>query len=240
VVSDLMMPGMDGFELLRALRADPELDFVPVILLTAKASLDSRVSGLGLGADDYLAKPVQGRELDARVDNIIASRRRLRARFANEAPAVSAIIAPSAPNGAPDVLPPAASFAAHPTAVPAPLGDESVALKLESERALFLDRVRAAIADHLADEDYGPNALADDVGQSRRTLFRRVEELVGLSPMELIWKVRLDTAARLLDQKEGSVSEIAYGVGFKGVSHFSKKFRAAHGMTPSRYRDRPR
>src|SRR4029078_3785918 len=148
-----------------------------------------------------------------------------------------AIISSSALNGTPDVLPPAASFAAHPTAAPAPLGDVSVALKLESERALFLDRVRAAIADHIADEDYGPDALADDVGQSRRTLFRRVEELVGLSPMELIWKFALYTAARLLDQKEGSVSEIAYVVGFKGFSHFSKKSRAAHGMTPSRYRD---
>jgi AraC-like DNA-binding protein len=215
-----MMPGMDGFELLRALRSDPELDFVPVILLTAKASLDSRVSGLGLGADDYLAKPVQGREFDARVDNIIASRRRLRARFANEAPAVPAIIASAT--------------------TPAPLGDQSVTLKLESERALFLDRVRTAIAGHIGDEDYGPDALAADVGQSRRTLFRRVEELMGLSPMELIWKVRLDTAARLLDQKEGSVSEIAYGVGFKSVAHFSKKFRAAHGTTPSKYRGRSR
>ncbi len=69
--------------------------------------------------------------------------------------------------------------------------------------------MRTAIADLIADEDYGPDALADDVGQSRRTLFRRVEELLGLSPMELIWRVRLDTAAQLLDQKAGSVSEIA-------------------------------
>ncbi|MEM6326337.1 MAG: ATP-binding protein, partial [Bacteroidota bacterium] len=82
IVSDVMMPRRDGFSLLGALRADPETDFVPVVLLTARAEVEDRLAGLGLGADDYLTKPFDARELTARVDNLIASRRRLRERFA--------------------------------------------------------------------------------------------------------------------------------------------------------------
>jgi signal transduction histidine kinase/ligand-binding sensor domain-containing protein/DNA-binding response OmpR family regulator len=86
VVSDLMMPGMDGSALFRALREDPELEFIPVILLTARASTESRMKGLREGVDDYLVKPFDPRELKARVDNLIASRKRLLARFETRPP----------------------------------------------------------------------------------------------------------------------------------------------------------
>ena len=68
VLTDVMMPGMDGFELLRALRADERTREVPVILLSARAGEESRVEGLQSGADDYLVKPFGARELLARVD----------------------------------------------------------------------------------------------------------------------------------------------------------------------------
>ena len=67
VLSDVMMPGLDGFGLLRALRADPALRDVPVILLSARAGEESTVEGLEAGADDYLSKPFAARELLARV-----------------------------------------------------------------------------------------------------------------------------------------------------------------------------
>ena len=77
VVSDVMMPGLDGYGLFRKLRQDPELELVPVVLVTAKASLASRLDGLHEGVDDYLVKPFDGRELRARIDNLLAARRRL-------------------------------------------------------------------------------------------------------------------------------------------------------------------
>ena len=57
VLTDVMMPGLDGYALCRAIRADPAIDFIPVVLLTAKASVEARVEGLEEGADAYLAKP---------------------------------------------------------------------------------------------------------------------------------------------------------------------------------------
>jgi signal transduction histidine kinase/CheY-like chemotaxis protein/AraC-like DNA-binding protein len=81
IVSDVMMPNLDGFGLVRELRADPDLDFVPVILLTARASAESKLEGLGIGADAYLTKPFDVRELRVRVDSLIARQQRLKVRI---------------------------------------------------------------------------------------------------------------------------------------------------------------
>ncbi|MBE9193075.1 response regulator [Gloeocapsopsis crepidinum LEGE 06123] len=68
VLTDLMMPRMDGFELLQALRANPQTREIPIILLSAQAGEESRIKGLAAGADDYLIKPFSARELLARVE----------------------------------------------------------------------------------------------------------------------------------------------------------------------------
>ncbi len=78
VVSDVMMPGLDGFELLKAMRADPATATIPLLLLSARAGEEARVEGLRAGADDYLTKPFRAQELVARVTSVLtlASTRR--------------------------------------------------------------------------------------------------------------------------------------------------------------------
>src|SRR5512134_947583 len=71
VISDLVMPGIDGYELCRRLRAEPTLQHVPIIMLTSKTGDESRITGLEVGADDYLFKPIRPRELNARVTSLI-------------------------------------------------------------------------------------------------------------------------------------------------------------------------
>jgi DNA-binding response OmpR family regulator len=83
VVSDIMMPGLDGYALCRALKADPETDFIPVVLLTAKTGTPSKIEGLEGGADDYLTKPFDPTELLLRIRNLLRARARLRARFSS-------------------------------------------------------------------------------------------------------------------------------------------------------------
>ncbi len=74
ILSDVMMPRLDGYALCRALKQDDDLRHIPLILLTARASIDDKIEGLEAGADDYLPKPFNARELLARVRNLLALR----------------------------------------------------------------------------------------------------------------------------------------------------------------------
>ncbi|MBE2208585.1 MAG: response regulator [Saprospiraceae bacterium] len=86
IVSDVMMPRMDGLELCDALKNDERSSHIPIVLLTAKADLDSRIAGLRRGADDYLAKPFHREELLLRAGNLLLQRQRLRERYASLEP----------------------------------------------------------------------------------------------------------------------------------------------------------
>ncbi len=82
IVSDVMMPEKDGYELTETLKTDERTDHIPIVLLTAKADLDSKISGLEKGADAYLAKPFDKRELLVRLDKLLELRKKLQARYA--------------------------------------------------------------------------------------------------------------------------------------------------------------
>jgi AraC-like DNA-binding protein len=107
-----------------------------------------------------------------------------------------------------------------------------------SSDVAFLERVRLVIEGNLEDETFNVDTLADEVGLSRVHLYRRLRRLIDRSPSELIRTIRLERGAQLLAQEAGSISEVAYGVGFKSVSHFSRSFREHYGCTPSKYTDR--
>jgi DNA-binding response OmpR family regulator len=203
VVADIMMPGMDGLSLCREIRSTPETDFIPVILLTAKATGQERLEGLGTGADDYLTKPFDIGELQLRMKNLLEARARLRTRLAAEYSLSSAVAEAPVPDSADKV---------------------------------FLRRVYDVLLQHAPDEDFTVEQFADEMNLSRMHLYRRLQEIVGKPPTELIMEYRLKRAAELLAARTGTVSEIAYGVGFKSLSHFTRRFRERFKCTPSEYR----
>jgi signal transduction histidine kinase/DNA-binding response OmpR family regulator len=215
IISDVMMPRMDGFEFCKALRASAETSFIPVLLLTAKSGLDHRIEGLEGGADAYLAKPFDRRELQATVQALMAGQRRLRDHYLTLVPSVPVENSQSSPSFAP----------------PAETLSKSTADVCEPSP--LVARLQRVIEAHLADENFDIEALASAMAQDRTTLYRLVKTQLGLTPSELLRESRLLRAERLLRAGEGGVSEIAYAVGFKTVAHFSNSFRQRFGQAPS-------
>ncbi|MCZ6817899.1 MAG: ATP-binding protein, partial [Calditrichaeota bacterium] len=197
VISDVMMPKLDGNQLCEALKTNVKTSHIPIILLTAKAGEEDKLAGLKTGADDYLTKPFSAKELQVRVRNLIAQRRKLRARFVREG-----ILQPR----------------------------EVAVTSMDEE---FLHRLMNEIEEQLAEEDFGVEQLSLKVNMSARQLHRKVHALTARSPVELIRTVRLQRARQLLEQKTGSISEIAYQVGFSNLSYFARMFKEAFGKLPS-------
>ena len=104
---------------------------------------------------------------------------------------------------------------------------------MDSAEAAFVASVREAIEAGLADDGFSVERLAAAVGMSRSQLHRRLTDAVGQTPSAAIRTMRLERAAQLLEARAGTVSEVAYGVGFKSVSHFSTAFQKHHGRRPS-------
>ncbi len=231
VVADVMMPGLDGFALSRALAADPETESVPVLLLTGRGGRDSEIEGLRSGAVDYLTKPFDAEVLRARADAIVGRRARLRealraevdgglaASPADEAPS-PAVEAPSPADEAPTpaVEAPSPAVEAPTPAVGAPTVHE---------------RARAVVAERIDDEALDVPALARALGMSRATLARKLDAEGAPPAGEIIRAVRLERARDLLLARAGNVSEVAAAVGFGSLSQFSRSFKQAYGRPPS-------
>jgi len=199
ILSDVMMPVMDGYEMCRLIKASRELRHIPVIMLTARVGEDATVEGIGSGADAYLQKPFSMKELKVRIAALIASRRELQDQFRQEI-------------------------------VVKPAG-----IVITPDEEVFLHQVQDIIDDHLGDTSFSVDWLADEMGMSRRNLERKVKEVTGETPGALVRRFRIERASQLLRASVGTVSEVAYTVGFGSPTQFAKAFRKEFGVSPTEY-----
>lgn len=197
IVSDIMMPGKDGFELTKTLKKQEKTSHIPIILLTAKAGVDNRIQGLETGADAYIPKPFSSEELHARIKNLIEGRKKLKDKFSR-------------------------SLLVKPETVNEPSMEEK-----------FLLRVKAVVQEHLDDEHFSVEELSRKVGMSRAQLHRKLIALTGKSASRFVRNYRLQHAYQLLEKRVGTVSEIAYRVGYSSPAYFTKCFTEDYGISPS-------
>lgn len=203
VISDIGMPVMDGIQLCHRLKSDERTSHVPVLLLTARASQETKLAGLEIGADDNISKPFSWEELVTRARNLVENRQKLRERFSR-------------------ILP----------LTPSELG-------VTSMDESFLTKVMASIERSMGDESFSVEDLAEDVSMSYSHLHRKLTALLNQSPNQLIRSVRLQRAKDLLERDAGTISEIAYTVGFGSPAYLTKCFHEQFGIVPSQARKKP-
>lgn len=197
IISDIMMPEMDGIEMLGKIKNDIRTSHIPVILLTAKADVASRLEGLETGAEAYLVKPFNKDELFIIIRSLVELRKKLRERYA--------------------------SFQ-----LPEPAKE-----RMWRQEDGFMHKMHKAFQENLENENFGILQLCEIMAMSRAQLYRKFKALTNRSIKEYHRSFRLHIAKQLLLKTDFNVTEVAYQVGFKNLSHFSSCFRDEYGINPS-------
>ena len=206
IISDVMMPLMNGYELCHKIKTDERTSHIPLILLTARSSGADKIEGLETGADDFVIKPFEGKELQVRVKNLIEQRKKLRELLSKRIRENMRL---------------------------APGDYETGGISSMDEQ--FLQKLFKTVSHHYHDSAFNVEACCSESGMSRTQLHRKIKALTGQTAGEFIRNYRLNRAAGLLKKKSANVAEIAYDVGFSSPSYFAKCFRAYFGVLPTDY-----
>lgn len=204
-----MMPIMNGIELTRQLKEDVRTSHIPIILLTAKDSIEDKEEGYDSGTDSYLTKPFSARLLQSRIQNLLANRRRL----------VELITLKNSRDPSDPVI-------------VQELADEPRLNRLDQE---FMDKLNRIIEEHINTEDLDMAFMTDKMAMSHSTFYRKVKALTGMSAKEYLRKLRLQRCAELLRSGNYNVTEAATMTGFNDLGHFREIFKQEFGVAPSEY-----
>jgi DNA-binding response OmpR family regulator len=206
VISDVMMPVMDGYELTKQVKNNPNYSHLPIILLTAKTQEEDRSEALLIGADDYITKPFKIGDLELRINNIIENRKRIQREFMEKT--------------------------AEQTQQQLNVTDDA---EMTADQ-LFLKRAIDFVYQHLDDAEYDRDTFAMDMGASASTLYNKLRSLTGLSVRNFIRDIRLKEAMRIAQQQPDiRVSDLAYKVGFQDPKYFSTCFKKQFGVQPKEF-----
>lgn len=234
IVSDVMMPVMDGLEMCRRVKGETGTSHIPVLMLTARTLEEQRAEGYDCGADAYITKPFSGKVLISRVENLLESRRRLRKLFAgvygrkgnDEKNRRHENNGSNENNGTAD----SNNIFDNP---PADGCCSCAAPALNATDSRFMTRLRDFIAANISDSDLNVETISAEMSLSRVQLYRKVKAMTGATPVELIRLTRLRRAEELLREGSKTVSEVAYEVGFSSPSYFIKCYKDHFGHTPN-------
>ncbi len=190
VISDVIMPDMDGLTLCKKIKENIQTSHVPVILLTAKGEIENRIEGLEVGADSYIPKPFHPEHLFIRIEKLIERMELIRKKFKNFA---------------------------H-------LELTQLSTGIGEKDDTFFLKITQCIQLHLSEPEFNANTIAEEVGMSKASLYKKVKTITSLTPHGLIKQYRLKKAADLLRNSNISVSEVIYETGFNSRSYFYKSF----------------
>ena len=207
VVSDVMMPIMDGIELTKQLKSDKSFWQLPIILLTAKNKEEDKTEAYAAGADAYITKPFKFEELEVRINALLANRKKMIEKIQAEVSLQTSTES-----------------------------ETQTALHLSNPDQAFITRATEVVMQHLADGDYNRESFAKDMVMSESTLYNKVKATTGQTVIAFITSIRLKEAQRIIQSNPNIlISDVATQVGFNTPKYFSKCFKKEFGIFPKEY-----
>lgn len=209
IISDVMMPVMDGLEMANHIKENINVCHIPIVLLSAKSALDDHVKGLESGIDDYITKPFSATYLKTRINTLLKQRKLLQERYITmfiDKRQLTVDIHPSEP-------------------------------QITSFDKVFLEQAVRFVEDNIDNVEMTIEEFASALKMSRTVFYRKLKTIVGLTPVDFVREIRIKRAAQLIDSNEYTFSQIAYMSGFNDPKYFTKCFKKHFGVTPSEYKD---
>lgn len=207
IITDLMMPGMDGLEVCRQVRANDIINHIPIIVVTAKITDEERIKGIEAGADAYLTKPFNPDELRTRVEKLLEGRRLLQEKYAQAD-------TERKEDGEQETT---------------QLSIADLQFLSKVSNAVYMQFSRNKSVD--------VSLIASNLCMSYRQFHRKLVALTGCTPTAYIQRIKIKKAKTLLNNyPQISFSEVADRCGFSDYSNFVRAFKNIMGITPTEYR----
>lgn len=203
IISDILMPNIDGISLINKLRADNKTMHIPIITISAKNAIEDQIKAYEHGSDMYITKPFHPRHILSTVENLLEKQSILKDYFRSSISSVTLV--------------------------------DGVEMHKEDE-ILLVDIVNF-VEKNIEDEKLNPNAIAEFLGISKASLYRKLKDLTNKTPSEFVRSIRLEHSAQLLKSTKLTVLEVMYKSGFSNKSYFYREFAKQYDMSPKEYRD---
>jgi len=209
IISDIMMPILDGYQATQKIRENSVTNHIPIILLTSRHDLESKLKGWHHQVDEYLTKPFNVDELKIRIENLLAIRNLLKSRNNQKALKSSHIEQ--------DLLDKLI---------------DTASVEQINKQDVFIEKLNQTLEKQHTDTSTTVNTVAKAMAMSERQLFRKLKSVLGVTPTDYLRRFRLEKACLLLAQGQSAINT-AFDSGFSSQSYFSKCFKNEYGYTPS-------
>ena len=206
IITDIMMPEMDGLELIKAIRGNEDTAHLPIIVVSARTENNDRLAGFNAGAEVYLGKPFIPDELLMMVRKLIEQRELLKKKYSQQ------------------------------IAEAANVDNDEISKGRNRTERDFIKQINEYISENIMDCGLNAAMLADHMIMSIATLNRKINSITGTNTTNYIRQRKLARAKYLLKNSSMSMGEIQVVCGFETPSYFSRTFRAEYGITPTECR----
>ena len=245
IITDVTMPVMDGITMIKEIKQDHDLAQIPIIILSAKASVEDRLKGFEMGVDAYMTKPFSTQYLLGRIDAVIKQRRALQKEMlekleqgGNMAGLKNMQMIPEPKKTLSQITSEIAEKEREDAEKAKTLHESDFAFMTSQINDKVTAKILKYVTENMGNPDLKIDDIAEAMGMSRSVLYAKIKQSVSMTPIDFVRHIRIMRASELLQQTDDTLASISFEVGFSDPKYFSKVFKKEMGIVPSEYRER--